>query len=377
MSPIHPTIWPIEPHTQAKHEILTYYLNAWFPILSAPPDRKILYVDGFAGPGEYAAGEDGSPILALKTARDHKLISRLTRQGVKIVFLFIEERHDRYANLRDRLATTARPDNFQVEVVHGSFEEVFNEQFTHMEQEMAGLIPSFFFVDPFGPTGFPMNLIEKIALQRSSEALINFSYQSLNQWFLNDPLKHPRLTELFGDDRWRPALDIVDPREKEDFLVAQYRDALKYRGWRGTNFRMINKHNQTQYYLFFGTKHHLGMQAMKSAMWSAAPEGSFQYSDLSDPNQPRLFDKLADGDYERELAETIFEARRGTVAHKEQLIQEELAWHPTALDRHLTSALKLLEYESSPSKIVGVRKEDGTKRRARSYPKGCSIVFAD
>ena len=144
-----------------------------------------------------------------------------------------------------------------------------------------------------------------------------------------------------------------------------------------TNFRMINKHNQTQYYLFFGTKHYLGMQAMKSAMWSAAPEGSFQYSDLSDPNQPRLFDKLADNDYEKELAETIFEARRGTNVYKEQLVQEELAWHPTALDRHLTGALKLLEYESSPSKIVGVQKEDGTKRRARTYPKGCSIVFAD
>lgn len=27
------TIWEIEPHTQAKHEILRRYLSAWFPIL--------------------------------------------------------------------------------------------------------------------------------------------------------------------------------------------------------------------------------------------------------------------------------------------------------------------------------------------------------
>ena len=168
---------------------------------------------------------------------DHKLISRLTRQGVQIIFLFIEEDFDRFANLKDRLATFSRPDNFLVEVIHGSFERVFGEQFREMESRFAGLIPSFFFIDPFGPTGFPMTLIEKIAYQRSSEALINFSYQSLNQWFLNDPSKHPRLNDLFGDDRWRPALEIVNPKDKEDFLVAQYREALEYRGWRGNQLQ--------------------------------------------------------------------------------------------------------------------------------------------
>ncbi|TET39643.1 MAG: three-Cys-motif partner protein TcmP, partial [Dehalococcoidia bacterium] len=68
------TIWAIEPHTEAKHKILRYYLSAWFPILATTQNR-LLYVDGFAGPGEFYKKDgslvDGSPIIALKVARDH------------------------------------------------------------------------------------------------------------------------------------------------------------------------------------------------------------------------------------------------------------------------------------------------------------------
>ena len=90
-------IWPIPPHTQAKHEILRHYLGAWFPIL-ATTQRRLLYIDGFAGPGEYKGGEDGSPIIALKIAKDHKLSSKLQRPGMELVFFFIEVNEARFQN---------------------------------------------------------------------------------------------------------------------------------------------------------------------------------------------------------------------------------------------------------------------------------------
>jgi len=65
-------IWKKDPHTEAKHLILDGYLKAWFPILGSS-NKKIIYLDGFAGPGEYDDGEDGSPIIAQKIAKDHKL----------------------------------------------------------------------------------------------------------------------------------------------------------------------------------------------------------------------------------------------------------------------------------------------------------------
>ena len=61
------TLWEIDPHTRAKHEILQRYLEAWFPILSSYHHR-IVYIDGFAGPGRYKGGELGSPIIALGLA---------------------------------------------------------------------------------------------------------------------------------------------------------------------------------------------------------------------------------------------------------------------------------------------------------------------
>ena len=58
------TIWQLEHHTRAKHEILKRYLQAWMVILSQGKFSEILYIDGFAGPGEYDRGEVGSPIIA-------------------------------------------------------------------------------------------------------------------------------------------------------------------------------------------------------------------------------------------------------------------------------------------------------------------------
>jgi len=60
------TIWDIEPHTQKKHEILKKYIDAWTPIMSKY-NRRLVYIDAFAGPGIYKNGEPGSPIIVLES----------------------------------------------------------------------------------------------------------------------------------------------------------------------------------------------------------------------------------------------------------------------------------------------------------------------
>src|SRR4051794_3990487 len=57
-------LWPRARHTEAKHQLLTGYLDAWIGILGSWADH-VLLIDGFAGPGEYAGGEPGSPVLML------------------------------------------------------------------------------------------------------------------------------------------------------------------------------------------------------------------------------------------------------------------------------------------------------------------------
>ena len=83
----------------------------------------MLFIDGFAGPGEYSDGEDGSPVIVLKEARDH------TRKfEAELVCLFVEADQPRYEHLRTMLEKIkpTLPSNIKCRVIHG----VFNEQVT-------------------------------------------------------------------------------------------------------------------------------------------------------------------------------------------------------------------------------------------------------
>lgn len=66
------TLWERDEHTEGKHLVLEHYLKAWFPILGmGRMNRRILFVDGFAGPGKYKGGEPGSPLVAMRVLADH------------------------------------------------------------------------------------------------------------------------------------------------------------------------------------------------------------------------------------------------------------------------------------------------------------------
>ncbi len=77
MSDPKPTIYEADPHTQAKHRILKAYLERWLPILDKQAQlvkrgkQRLLYVDGFAGAGEYENSAPGSPLIPIETALGH------------------------------------------------------------------------------------------------------------------------------------------------------------------------------------------------------------------------------------------------------------------------------------------------------------------
>ena len=105
------TQWLIEPHTRAKHEILRRYLQAWVPILGQSGFSEVVYIDGFAGPGRYSEGEDGSPIIALNEALQQSSLIR-----PEMTFLFVESRRDRAEMLRTILNDMNIPFKFSVTV---------------------------------------------------------------------------------------------------------------------------------------------------------------------------------------------------------------------------------------------------------------------
>ena len=63
---------------------------------------RIVLIDGFAGPGRYLGGEDGSPLIGVKTLLDHPHFQG-TQERREVVFIFVEKDEDRATALEDEL----------------------------------------------------------------------------------------------------------------------------------------------------------------------------------------------------------------------------------------------------------------------------------
>jgi three-Cys-motif partner protein len=283
------TLWPIEPHTQAKHEILRRYLDAWFPILSRWND-KIAYIDGFSGPGRYTGGERGSPLVALDVAIHH----RRALEG-EIAFWFMDERQDRIDHLRQELAKMAIPEHFRITIVPTRFAENLKQALDSIDQSGLRMAPTFALVDPFGFSGIPYSLIQRLLSQRKCEALITFMVDAINR-FLAHPdgaiVKH--IVDAFGTDE---ALKIANaPGDRIERLRCLYQEQLRRVARFVRYFEMRDKEGRTVYYLFFATNSALGHLKMKVAMWQVDPLGDFRFSDATNPDQAVLFNEPNIGD---------------------------------------------------------------------------------
>ena len=279
-------LWPIEPHTRAKHEILRRYLEAWTPIL-ASRHRVILYVDGFAGPGAYAGGEEGSPIIALNAALQHRA---LIPQETQLRFLFIEQDEDRAAHLATLVKELELPKNFNVKIESGGFEAKFREVILDKYTERrAPLPPTFAFIDPFGFSQTPFELVKTILSYPRCEVLINFMYEEVNRFLRHED--HPATFDrLFGTQTWREApTSGVSARRGflHDLYVEQLRADANARYVR--SFEMRNDNDVTDYFLFFATNNKVGIKKMKEAMWGVDQTGEFRFSDATNQAQMLLF----------------------------------------------------------------------------------------
>ena len=302
------TLPPIQPHTKAKHEILRYHIDEWFPILGRS-QRTLRYIDGFAGPGEYAGGEPGSPIVALNTIRQHQFLNDFSGQGKTIEFLFVEKEGEYCQHLDGIIGSMHWPNIFSIDIKHAEFETILTHLLDEVDAGQRPMPPTLAFIDPFGSTGFPMDLMGRLASYDRIDVLINLNCQEFIRW-LPDPGKHAAADRLYGGPRWRSALKMSD-RERVVFLVTEYEAALREVGWRGTSFEMVNQQNRTAYHLVFGTGHPKGMEAMKRAMRNASPTGEFRFTDTLDPGQPVLLGLNMADEFPAAIGEHLFEKYDG------------------------------------------------------------------
>lgn len=369
MSPILPSI---QPHTKAKHEILQYHLEQWFPILGRT-SHNLQVIDGFAGYGEYEGGEPGSPIIAMEAISGHSFWKKVTDKGGIVNFLFVDREVEAIKHLRRKIGEVSWPSAMTTKVIHDEFEHELTFVLDDLVVRQEQMPPTLAFIDPFGPAGFPMTLLQRLADYERVDVLINLNHREFVRWILPDPTKHITAGRLYGGPRWRPALDLEGDAQTE-FLVREYEDALGEIGWRGTSFEMVDRLNQTAYHLIFGTGHPKGLEAIKRAMRKTSQTGEFRYTDRIDPAQPILLGLDMESEFPTRIGTYLFHKYEGQEITFEHLIENEINWHRWWLESDLRKGLVDLEYGDDQS-ISGVRNTNGKTRQRKSYPHGCFITF--
>lgn len=357
-----PEKWEYKEHTKVKHILLEKYLTAWIPILGRW-NPTICYFDGFAGKGQYHDGTLGSPLIALRIA------DKLSNYFGKLICFFIEKDRDNFENLQ-KILERERPNvkNWQkIEVIlqNEEFANVAGDILKYLEEKRSTLVPSFFFIDPFGFSGIPFSIVQKILSNPRTEMFFTLMVRDMMR-FLDLPNLESNFNTLFGTEQWKAFRSMPDC---EILLRDLYRKQLheeanvKY----SLAFRVCASEKlQSLYYLIHATNNHKGHSIMKSVMFNQSARGNFAYlgpQDTSARLQMRLFSINEIGELKRYLLER-FEGK--SLRFDELLVEVCRPWQsePPYIEKHYREALKELEEEKKvkvervTSKRKGMRGQD-------------------
>jgi three-Cys-motif partner protein len=338
------------------------YLKAWLPIMSRQAKRlgvrpsRLLFVDGFAGPGLYTHGEEGSPVLAIKA-----VLSHTHDFYVPIHFLFIEQNEDRYETLSRTLARydsqikgSGRIEDVDKKI--GDCETVLGKYLNELRNRGEEVGPALFFLDQFGFSDVSMELVTTIMENPLCEVFSYLNWDHMNR-FLSDGSKWDGITKAFGGENWKQVFEL-ETNKKAAFMLNTYKEAIKERAgskyvW---NFAMSDKQEKLLYWLIFCTNNFRGLEEMKRAMWSVDRSGGFRFSDSNDPQQLNLFQNYT----EELLADEISERLSEKILNVEQIREFVLTETPAYTFK---KALKRLE-DSGRIKIISAP----LKRRKGTFP---------
>jgi three-Cys-motif partner protein len=271
-------LWPLEASTEAKHRLYKRYLDAWWPImLQQTWVQRVTYVDAFAGPGEYTTGEDGSPTFALERLLKHAAIDRMRLSRERVRLIFIEGDARRCEHLLRLLVERFGPlDELPVRVVvkHGRAEI---DTLPMLDQLQAWGHPILAVFDSWGNVGVPWTQIQKIAGNRSSEAVVTFG----PNWFSRrEDEDAAKLNDVFGGaGYWFPSDQSASPADRWRAWLETYRAALMRSGFDyALQFQVVPRTGQPLD-LVFGTGHPSGVEAFKDAMWKVDTSDGMRFSD--------------------------------------------------------------------------------------------------
>jgi three-Cys-motif partner protein len=264
-----PEFYKGKEQTYLKHFFLEKYLQrVAFHIGFAYP--RFVYVDGFSGPWR-AQGDDLSDTsfrIALEQLNyvQTALADPPHHKQPKIEAIFVEKDPSAFTTLQQ--AVNEYSGSVKVKALPGTFESNIPKIL-----QSAGTAFVFFFLDPTGWTGYPMEAIKPVLCHQRGEVIINFMYDHINR-FINsyDPGTEASLDALFGTEKWRVLRDVQD---REYAIVDFYREQVRLAGGFQfvTSTRILKPtHDRAYYHLIYATRNQKGIMEFRAVEKTAVSE---------------------------------------------------------------------------------------------------------
>jgi three-Cys-motif partner protein len=250
-----------------KSTIVAKYFNVWANVIISTQKRyprhsqKIAYIDLFAGPGRCKDGSMSTPLKILTNA-----IEKLELRE-RFVAIFNDRDENNSTDLQRTIETI--PGIETLKFKPAIYNQEVGEEIVKMFEEM-NLVPTLFFVDPWGYKGLSLRLVNSVLKDWGCDAIFFFNYNRINMG-LNNPFVQEHMQALFGVEKaieLRERLSRKEPYKRELIIVEELCQALKsYGSMYVLPFRFKNNRGKrTSHHLIFVSKSFRGYEIMKDIM---------------------------------------------------------------------------------------------------------------
>ena len=361
-----------------KATITAKYFDVWASIMINTQEKnarqhkisgdRIAYIDLFAGPGRYKDGSISTPIMILKKAISEE------RFRNRLATLFNDRDADNVQSLQKAIDALDGIEtlNFRPQIEHNEVGEAIVKDFESLK-----LVPTLFFVDPWGYEGLSLRLINSVVKDWGCDAIFFFNYNRINMGISN-PAVESHMRALFEDqfDVLAEKVKGLPATEREVQVIESLCQAIKGYGTRFTlPFRFKNQDGtRTSHHLIFVSKDFKGYDEMKKIMYKESTShedgvASFEYNprDLLSEKQHLLFQLSAPLG---ELREDVLRAYRGKTINLESLYKEHSVDRPFVIQNY-KEVLKELLTEN----IIAAIGKGGKPPRKGSFAEQTIITF--
>lgn len=253
--------------SQVKSTIVAKYFNAWARVMIGTQNRhhrndnRIAYIDLFAGPGRYSDGTISTPLLVLQMATEDEDL----RQRLVTIF---NDKDESSINSLSR-AINELPNVDKLKYLPKVSTKEIGENIVKMFEDMQ-LIPTLFFVDPWGYKGLSLRLINSVIKNWGCDCIFFFNYNRINMGLNNDFVRE-HMNALFGEERadeLRTRIQQLRPEHRELTIIEELCSALRDLGPRYVlPFRFKDSRgSRTSHHLIFVSKGFKGYEIMKEIM---------------------------------------------------------------------------------------------------------------